>query len=164
MPKDAWTALICVGAREYECEVELRRLGVQVYLPQFKTKWRPPGSGDKPLYRRAPLFKGYVLVPAADARRRELHFVRSLRQPKWLLSSAEGVVLTIPADTIFRIARAEHEGKFDEQEPHKGTVRSGNVLSAMEMLLAVVDSETGRIMSPLLGGARVSAKADLVHA
>ena len=34
MAKDAWTAAVCIGAREYEAECEIRRLGVSAYLPQ----------------------------------------------------------------------------------------------------------------------------------
>ena len=125
--------------------------------------------GGGPRARRRPTCPPCVPKFSDWLERSVVDRLRTLRGPRRELqrrdsASGGGDCGAFPGETIFAIARAEHEGKFDEYEPSLGKARSGNVLSAMEMLLAAVDSETGRIMSPLLGGARVSAKADLVHA
>ena len=165
--KDMWTAAICQGAMEYSAECDMRRLGIKVYLPQHKRKWQPPGAA-RPMLRLCPLFKPYVLLPVADARRRELFFVRYLRQPKHLLASAEGAIWSIDAEVVGEIMRLEREGAYDEVEPGLGDkvrLRSAGALAGVELFVASVDDKIARMFSPMLGGARVSAKVtDLTRA
>lgn len=165
--RDMWTAVLCQGAMEYSAESDLRRLGIPVYLPQHKRKWQPVGA-TSPMLRFSPLFKNYLLVPVAHARRRELHFVRYLRQPKHLLTSAEGVIWSIGVDVVDEIMRLEQSGHFDEVEPVLGDkvrLRSTGALAGLDLFVSSVDDKIARMFSPMLGGARVSAKvADLARA
>jgi hypothetical protein len=167
MPRDSWACCVTAGAHEYDAECEIRRLGVSAYLPQQRKFWLPRGE-QKPLRRSVPLFKGYILVPANEARRRELHSARYLRQPKYLLASLEGQIWTCPGEVVFELARLENEGRFDEIAPSLGDrvkLKGGGALSAMELLVSCLDQTTAQLFSPILGGARVTAKvSDLTRA
>jgi hypothetical protein len=169
MPSDSWTAAICVPAKEYLAELELRRLGVTTYLPQQRKLWLPRGEEkQKPLRRSEVLFKGYIFILAKEARGREVRLTRTLRQPRPLLCSSEGAVWTCPAATIFEIARLENEGKFDEVPPEiasRARLKGGGVLSTMDLLISCLDTTTAQVLSPLFGGVRATVKtSDLVKA
>jgi hypothetical protein len=162
-----WVALLAVGGAEYDAQLELQRLGLHPYLPQFKKKWTPYGVA-KPLARRYALFPGYVLLPLAEARAREVYCVRQLRQPKPILCDGDGRLWTVPAAEVHVLAKAENEGGFDEVAPSLGDkvrLRAGGALSAMELLVSSVDDKTARLFSPLFGGCRGRARpADLARA
>ena len=164
-----WTAALCVSAKEYEAECELRRLGITVYLPQRRQHWAPPGAhAQKPMLRRVPLFKGYIFILAKQARYREVGFARHLWQPRPLLCSNEGRIWSCSGDIIFEIARAEHEGKFDDVAPSLGDrvrLKGNTVLSTMELVVASLHEQTAQLFSPLFQGCRVKAKtSDLTRA
>ena len=160
MAKDAWTAAVCVSARQYDVEVELRRLGIPVYLPQYRKKWLPPGE-HKPVFRRQPLFRGYVLVPAHEARSRQMHFARHLQKPRFLLSSAEGTLWTVPGEIVFEVAKIENEGGYDECDPDLGDrvrLRTTGAMAAVDLFVSSVDGKVAELFSPLFRGCRVTAK------
>jgi hypothetical protein len=167
MPKDAWTAAVCASAREYEAETELRRLGITCYVPQYRKKWLPPGA-HKPVFRRHPLFRGYLLVPACEGRSRLMHYARHLQKPRFLLSSAEGTLWTIPGEVVFEVARIENEGGYDECDPDLGDkvrLRSKGAMGGVDLFVASVDSKIAQLLTPLFGGVRATAKiADLARA
>ena len=167
MAKNSWTAAICASAREYEAECELRRLGIPVYLPQYRKKWLPPGE-HRWVLRRHPLFRGYVLVPAHEARSRQMHFAKHLHKPRFLLSSSEGTLWTVPADVVLEVARIENEGGYDECEPGLGDkvrLRSKGAMGGVDLFVASVDAKIAQLLVPLFGGARATAKvADLARA
>jgi hypothetical protein len=85
-----------------------------------------------------------------------------------LLASQEGRIWEAPAETIFELARAENEGKFDEVPPELGDrvrLRTSGALSAMELIVSTLDSTTAQLFSPLFGGSRVTARTvDLTRA
>ena len=99
-----------------------------------------------------PLFKGYIFVRAAEARRREMHFVRNLRQPRYLLASGE-TLWTCPAEIISNISRLEKEGAYDEADPSLGDkvrLRGTGALSVMDLLVASLDEKTAQILTRFL--------------
>ena len=72
--KDSFAAITTLGAKEYDVDRDCRRLGLHPFFPQQRKLWLPRGA-QKPLLRASPLFPRYLLVPIAEARRRELHYV-----------------------------------------------------------------------------------------
>jgi hypothetical protein len=160
MPRDSFAACMTLAAREYDAELDCRRLGLHPYLPQQRKSWLPRGA-TKPMLRAVPLFPRYLFIPIAEARARQLHYCRGLAGHQFLLASVEGRIWEAPGPVIFELARAENEGKFDEVPPELGDkvrLRTGGVLSAMELVVASLDEKTAQLFSPLFGGSRVSAK------
>jgi hypothetical protein len=156
-----------LASREYDAELDCRRLGLHAYLPQQRKSWLPRGA-QKPMLRSVPLFPRYLFLPIQEARARQLHHVRGLCGHSYLLASAEGRIWEAPGEVIFEIAKAENEGRFDEVPPELGDkvrLRGTGALSMMELLVNCLDTTTAQLFSPMLGGSRVSAKvADLVRA
>jgi hypothetical protein len=168
MPRDSFAAITTLGAREYDVDLDCRRLGLHPFFPQQRKLWLPRGA-QKPLLRASPLFPRYLLLPIAEARRRELHYVRGLAgDHRYLLASAEGRIWEAPGEVVSAIAAAESRGEFDEVPPSlcdKVKLKGTGALSTMEMLVACLDTTTARLFSPILGGARVTARvADLARA
>lgn len=166
-PFAAWAACVTLAAREYDAKLDCERLGLHPFLPQMRKSWLPRGA-VKPMMRAVPLFPRYFFLPVCEARARQLHYVRGLNGHAYLLASAEGRVWEAPGSTIFELARAENEGRFDEVAPELGDkvrLRSSGVLSAMELVVASLDQKTAQLFAPLFGGSRASAKsADLIRA
>jgi hypothetical protein len=156
-----------LGGKEYEAECSIRRLGISVYLPQMRKSWLPRGA-QEPMLRAQPLFPRYLFLPLPEARARQLRYVSGLAGHRYLLASVEGRIWEAPAQAIFDIARAEHEGKFDEIPPELGErvrLKAGGVLSSLDLIVTCLDSKAVELFSTLLGGVRVTAKsADLTRA
>ena len=167
MPRDSFAACMTLAAREYDAELDCRRLGLHPYLPQQRKSCLPRGA-TKPMLRSVPLFPRYFFIPIVEARARQLHHVRGLCGHQFLLASAEGRIWEAPGDIIFELAKAENEGRFDEIPPSLGEkvrIKGGGALSAMELLVSCLDATTAQLFSPILGGARVKAKvANLTRA
>jgi hypothetical protein len=166
MPRDAFAACMTLASREYEAELDCRRLGLHPYLAQQR-KSRLLRGGTKPMMRSVVLFPRYFFLPLAEARVRQLHHVRGLSGHRHLLASAEGRIWECPGDIIFEIAKAENAGLFDEVPPELGDrvkLRGNGVLSTMELLVSCLDTTTAQLFSPMLGGSRVKAEiADLTR-
>jgi hypothetical protein len=167
MQKDAWTAAICQPTLEFIAEMELRRLGVHCYLPTHRRRWQPAGATG-PMLRSSVLFKGYILVRLDDARRREMHFARGLRQPRPLLSSETGTLWTIGADVVHELMERANTGLYDECDPELGAkvrLRTKGAMSAVDLFVASVDDKVAQLLSPLFGGSRTVARvSDLTRA
>jgi hypothetical protein len=156
----SWAAAATLAGREYESKIDAERLGLHPYLPQMRKSWLPRGA-TKPMLRSVPLFPRYLFLPIAEARARQLHFVKGLCGHQFLLASAEGRIWEAPGPIIQELAKAENEGRFDEVPPELGErvrLRAGGALSAMELVVASLDEKTAQLFSPLFGGSRVSAK------
>ena len=165
--RDSWAAVMTAAAAEYAVTTELTRLGLHPYLAQRKQRWLPRGA-TRPMPRSTPLFPRYVFVPIAEARLPQLHYVRGLPGHRFLLSSAEGAVWTASAECIFEIAKLENEGAFDVLDVVPGEkvrLRGTSPLSTLDLLVATAGEKMTELLSPLFGGAKVTAKnADLVRA
>jgi hypothetical protein len=149
MKEGAWTAVMTLGTMEYVVQSELNRVGLSPYLAQRKAQWTPNGC-TKPMVRRIPIFPKYVFLPVAQARLPQLHFCRGLPGHKYLLTSPEGTIWTVPADVIFSLAKAENEGRFDEVPPELGDrvrLRGASALSSLELLVNCLDDRTAQVFS-----------------
>ena len=65
--RDSWAAVTTLGGKEYDAELDCRRLGLHPYLPQMRKSWLPRGA-TKPMLRSVPLFPRYFFVPLVEAR------------------------------------------------------------------------------------------------
>ena len=167
MSRDAWAVAVTAASMEYVARLDLERLGLHPYLPQYRVPWSPPGA-LKPLIRARPLFPRYLFIPISEARAREMHFCRGLCGHRYLLASAEGTTWTAPGEVVHEIAVLENEGHFDAVEPSLGEkvrLRTDGPLSALDLLVAHPDAKIVELLSPLFGGSRTIARsADLVRA
>ena len=165
--RNSWAAVVTLAAKEYDAKLDCERLGLHPFLPQMRKSWLPRGA-TKPMLRSVPLFPRYLFIPIAEARARQLHYVRGLCGHQHLLASVEGRVWEAPGSVIFELARAEHEGRFDEVAPELGArvrLKGSGALSALELIVRTVDEKTAELFSPLFQGCRVKTKvADLVRA
>jgi hypothetical protein len=164
-PYSSWAAVTTLGGREYDAIQDCSRLGLHPYLPQMRKSWTPHvtayRSAAKPVLRSMPLFPRYFFIPIAEARLRQLHYIRGLCGRQYLLASAEGRIWEAPGDVIFQIAKAENEGLFDEVPPELGDkvrLKGVSPLTAMDLIVSSLDEKTAQLFSPLFGGARVTAK------
>ena len=164
--KSDWACAITLGAREYDAELDCRRLGLHPYLPQMRKSWLPRGA-QKPMLRAIPLFPRYLFIPVGEARSRQLHHVRGLIGHSYLLASGERL-WTCSAEIIFEIAKAENEGRFDEVPPELGDrvrLKGSGALSTMDLLVSCLDTTTAKVFLPLFGGVTATVKtADLARA
>jgi hypothetical protein len=152
--KGAFAAITTLGAREFDALTEIGRFGVNAYLPQARRKWWPRGAVS-PVLRAEPLFARYLLVPAAQARCRELHYARYVTQPKHLLCDAGGVVWTVSEEVIAELMERQRMGEFDEIDhtlADKVRLKTTSPLARMEMLLQSTDAGLAQMLSPLFGG------------
>jgi hypothetical protein len=158
--RDSYAACVTLAAREYDAKLDCERLGLHPYLPQTRKSWLPRGA-TKPMLRCVPLFPRYLFLPIAEARARQLHHVRGLCGHSYLLASAEGRTWEAPGPVIAELVQAEKEGRFDEIPPVLGDrvrLKASGALSGMELVVACLDEKVAQLLSPLFGGARVTAK------
>jgi hypothetical protein len=165
--RDSYGVCMTLAAREYDATQDCARLGLHPFLLQMRKYWLPLGA-VKSMLRSVHLLPRYLFLPLPEARARQLHHVRGLCGHRYLLASAEGRIWEAPGSAIFEIAKAENEGRFDEVPPELGDrvkLKGGGVLAEIHMVVSGFDDKTARLFSPLLGGARVTAKTvDLTRA
>ena len=163
--RDSWAAVMTLASKEYDARLDCERLGLHPYLPQMRRSWLPRGA-TKPMLRSVPLFPRYLFIPIAEARARQLHFVKGLAGHQHLLASVEGRIWECPSAVIFDLAKAENEGRFDEIRfdeirPELGDrvrLRASGALSAMSLIVSSLDEKTAQLFSPLFGGVKASAR------
>src|SRR5580765_7637640 len=124
---DDWAAAQTEPGYEYWVKQEFERLGLQPYMPQYRKNWSPRGC-PRPIARSFPLFPRYVFLPILQARVREVHYVRHLKQPKPFLSDPDGKLWTARGEEIFEVARIENCGGFDQCVVLGGKIRLKGVL------------------------------------
>ena len=78
MANDGFAVAVTETGLEYQVRLELARLRLNPYLPQYTRLWTPDKTST-PLVRRFPLFPKYILLPLAEARTREVQYVRGLK-------------------------------------------------------------------------------------
>jgi hypothetical protein len=163
---DSWVAVSTEPAAEYTAQVELLRLGLNPYLPQFRRSWLPQ-KATKPLVRANPLFPRYLFLPLSEARVPGVHYARGLRRPKPILADAEGRPWLAPGDVIFNLAQMEHQGVFDEglATGDRVHLRSKGPLSGVDMFFDRAAAGVAELFLPLFGGCRgVASTESLVKA
>jgi hypothetical protein len=155
MASDYWAAARTAGGAEYAVTVDLKRLRLTPFCPQYYRHWTPDKSSTS-LVKAYPLFPRYVLLPLAEARTREVQYVRGLRLPKPLLT-VDGQIWQIPAEAVFELARLEHRADLDR------TVLAGNWvrMTAVDLFLAQVAEQTAELFRPLWAVARPAAGSSI---
>jgi len=164
MARSDWAALLTDPASEYLAHTELRRFGLEPYLPQLKKRHHTRAGAY--VMRHFPLFPRYLLVPYKDAHHPAVRLARGICRHKCVLADNDGRPWRAPAKVIDGVREAEARGLYDEIL-HKGdqvTLAYG-VLSTVRSVCSS-DITTGMIelLMPLFGGAKATVQAaKIVH-
>lgn len=157
-----WFALYVKSRHEFVTESELRRRGVETFLPSVKrlSHWK-----DRKKYVEFPLFPGYifVLVPACPG---AFGKVLEARGAVTFISLAPGRPTSIPQEEIISIKRLIESGQAIDIYPQlkEGTkvrVRRGPLRGAEGILLKKEDQYMFLVRIEILGrcvGVRVYAE------
>lgn len=126
---------------EYTVRLELARLKLSPYLPQYRRLWTPDKS-TMPLVRSYPLFPRYVFLPLCEARTREVQYVRGLRLPRPFINNGDGRILALPEDVVDEVARIEHSGGFD-------LTQATGRLTPVDLFASCLAEATAELFRPL---------------
>lgn len=140
-----WYAVRTKPAAEYAAEVEMRRVGLTVYMPQFRREYRHHRSKAW-ITRQFPLFNGYLFVRADDLNRGALASCKGLERDP-ILSSADGRNVEIKGSAIERIRENEECGAFDELRQSGGRLRVGQTVRIAEGALSGLEGPLSHVRS-----------------
>lgn len=114
-----WYAVMTKPAAEYIAEVDMRRVGLTVYLPQYRKEYRHHRSKAW-LTKQFPLFAGYLFIVADDLDWGALSTCNGIERDP-ILRDHMGKPLPIDGGVILRIHENEDCGAFDEtrREMHR---------------------------------------------
>jgi hypothetical protein len=143
MPCSGFAVAATETGLEYQVRLELARLRLNPYLPQYTRLWTPDKTA-MPLVRCFPLFPKYVFLPLAEARTREIFYVKGLKLPKPFINNGDGRILTLPEDAVFEVMRIEHEGGFD-------LTLASRRLTPAAIFASRLAEATAALFRPLLG-------------
>ena len=111
--------LLTEPASEYLALTELRRFGIEPYMPQLRRRHRTrPGHY---VTRQYPLFPRYLFLHINDASAPAIHMARGISRFRPILADDDGRPWRAPCCVIDAIRLAEGKGDFD-QILHKATV------------------------------------------
>jgi hypothetical protein len=166
MARSDWAALLTEPAAEYIALTELRRFGIEPYLPQLRRRHHVrPGHY---VNRQYPLFPRYLFIRINDTTAPAIHMARGISRFRPILADDDGRPWRTQHRIIEAIRLAEANGNFD-QIMHKGdcvTLAYG-VLSTIRSTLAGDPALTAKVelLMPLFGGARAKVStANIVQA
>lgn len=140
-----WYAVETKPAAEYVAETEIRRVGIEVFLPQYRREYRHHRS-KKWIARSFPLFTGYLFVRAEQLDWGALMTCRGLERDP-VLRDADNRPVRIGGTEIEAIRERAEAGEFDDLRTRSAGFRSGErvrisggALAGMEALVARVKS------------------------
>lgn len=140
-----WHAVETRPAMEYVAETEIRRVGITVYLPQYRREYRHHRS-KKWLARSFPLFTGYLFVRADDLDWGALAICRGLERNA-VLRDPEGVPVRISDAEIAAIRTKEEAGEFDELRARSVGLHAGQEVTIAAGALAGKEALVARVKS-----------------
>jgi Transcription termination factor nusG len=165
MARSDWAALLTEPAAEYVACTELRRFGLDPYMPQLlKRHATRPGAY---VMRHFPLFPRYLLIPIKDTTNPVIRLARGVAKYKPVLSDEEGRPWRAPEKVIEAVREAEATGRFDEIL-HKGdhvTLAYGALATVKSVMSSEVSAGMIELLLPLFHGCRATVSATkIVHA
>ena len=161
MARNDWTALVTEPAAEYVAATELRRFGLNPYVPELCKRYTPAGGTVLP--RRYPLFARYILLPFAEADHSAVRHARGVRKFRPILADALGRPWRCPAAVVDAVRQAESAGEFDEILASGDTVRlTRGVLSCVSARMSSRPGIKVDLLLPLLGGAHATVAQSAV--
>lgn len=125
-----WYVVRTKPAAEYAAEVEMRRVGISVYMPQFRREYRHHRSKAW-ITRQFPLFNGYLFIRADDLKWGALASCKGLERDA-ILCSASGNRMEIKGSVIERIRENEECGAFDETRQNGSRLQIGQRVKIAE--------------------------------
>jgi Transcription termination factor nusG len=165
MARSDWAALLTEPAAEYTAHVELRRFGLDPYLPQYSKRHSTRAGAY--VMRRYPLFPRYLLIPINEAHDPTVRMCRGICRYKHVLADSEGRPWRAPQKVIEAVMQAERSGRFDEIL-HKGdhvTLTYGVLSTVRSVMASDTNFGTVELLMPLFGGSRaVISATKIMHA
>ncbi|MER9079943.1 transcription termination/antitermination NusG family protein [Mesorhizobium sp. M0895] len=135
----AWLAVQTKPGGEYRAMTEMQRLGIPVYMAQYRHEYRHPRSKAW-ITKNFPLFLGYIFTPAHDVKWGALNSCDGLVR-NGVLCDAEGKPVPIPGEDIKDIKDAEEKGVFDKLREHGLRLKPGEGVTVLEGAFSGVDAE-----------------------
>ena len=125
MPHDsAQAAIVVLGGMEFAAHCELRRFLAERLAAAAKGARVAEGLAHAGALRATPLIPCRLLVPLASARAREMHYVKGVRGPDYLLKTGDGKPLTIADAMVRELAEARARRRF--RRSLSAAMRSGS--------------------------------------
>jgi hypothetical protein len=164
MARSDWAALLTDPAQEYLAHTELRRFGLEPYLPQLKKRHHTRAGTY--VMRYYPLFPRYLLIPVNSVYDPSVRMARGICKHRHVLADAEGRPWRAPNRVIEAVMVAERSDRFSEflQKGDQVALARG-VLSTVRSVMSS-DTSTGMVslLMPLFNGCRGSVSAaKIVH-
>lgn len=140
-----WFAVQTRPAAEYIAEVEMRRVGLTVYLPQFRKEYRHHRSKAW-LTKQFPLFAGYLFVVADELDWGALSTCNGIERDP-ILRDPKGKPLPIDGVIIQRVVEKEECGEFDEMRLDTPRLIAGQTVSIHDGAFAGMEGPLSRVKS-----------------
>jgi transcription antitermination factor NusG len=141
-----WYAIRTRPAMEYVAETEMRRVGLEPYLPQHKREFRHHRSKAW-IARSFPLFDGYIFAPGGG----EFHWsalaICKGVEREAVLRDVSGKPIPIGDDIIQRIREKEQCGAFDELRMTSGRLKAGDIVKITDGSLAGIEGALSHVRS-----------------
>ncbi|RUV33384.1 hypothetical protein EOB49_30675 [Mesorhizobium sp. M7A.F.Ca.MR.148.00.0.0] len=159
----AWLAVQTKPGGEYRAMTEMQRLGIPVYMPQYRHEYRHHRTKAW-LVKNFPLFLGYIFTPAHDVKWGALNSCDGLVR-NGVLCDIEGKPVPIPGDDIKAIRDAEEKGVFDKMRDHGLRIKAGEGVMVLDGAFAGADAEmvkarsvnSVRVLLDMFGGKVVAS-------
>jgi transcription antitermination factor NusG len=150
-------------AAEYVAKTEMLRVGLDVYLPQYRREEQHRRSHAW-IAKQFPLFPGYLFLAAESLRWPALTSCNGLDVDP-VLCNCEGKPIPIDGEVIRRIRDNEECGAFDVLRSAPGRLQIGDSVTIADGALAGLIGPLSRvrnhrhieILSALFGGSKVTA-------
>jgi len=140
-----WCAVETRPAAEYVAETEMRRVGLTVYLPQYRREYRHHRSKAW-IARSFPLFTGYLFVRADNLDWAALAVCRGLER-NGVLRDPEGRPVRIGDAEIGAIRAKEEAGEFDDLRARSAGLHVGQEVAIAAGALAGKEALVARVRS-----------------
>lgn len=112
MPKNQWFAVRTKQAAEYLAETEMRRAGIETYMPQYRREYQHHRS-KRWIVRSFPLFQGYVFAFMPEESTGALRWLDGVDR-EGALKDASGKPVALPPSIIAELKDRQEVGQFDE--------------------------------------------------
>lgn len=140
-----WYAVETRPGAEYVAETEMRRVGLTVYLPQYRREFRHHRSKAW-IARSFPLFTGYLFVRVEDLDWSALATCRGLER-NGVLRNPEGKPVAVEDAAVMAIRTKEEAGEFDELRARSSGLHEGQEVAIAAGALAGKEALVARVRS-----------------
>ncbi|RWI60263.1 MAG: hypothetical protein EOQ93_03100 [Mesorhizobium sp.] len=153
-----WFAVQTKPSSEYLAMTEMQRVGIEVYMPQYRHEFRHHRSKAW-LVKTFPLFNGYVFTPSHDFKWGALNHCDGVAKTG-VLCGIEGKPVPVPGEAIREIQEAEATGLFDKMRDHALRIKAGEGITVKDgifkgsdaVMVAAKSVNSVRVLIEMFGG------------